>query len=237
MLRSGRLTEIACRKRRGFSPSREAGFSGLSPCFWPAGRGHSFHRQGVFCGHSPVDRLHRRSCCRQYGSAGTPPSRQAVPVAVVPVPPIRLPRRSREPAGLQPKRSVRRLGQRRLGVRLTGKRLVAQMPEPFLPGRLISLRLALHRGTCALFPFLGADHDPAFGALRQIGLPLAPSVACPVRAALPALPDLGVLGILGRLDGGVQPFVHTGMRGARDLGHTADPPTPAALSWDMFSAL
>ena len=42
------LTEIARRKRRGFSPSREAGFSGLSPCFWPAGRVHSFQRQGVF---------------------------------------------------------------------------------------------------------------------------------------------------------------------------------------------
>jgi len=31
------LTEIARRKRQGFRPSRSAGCSGLSPCFWPAG--------------------------------------------------------------------------------------------------------------------------------------------------------------------------------------------------------
>jgi hypothetical protein len=57
-------------------------------------------------GHSPEDRGHRLSRCRQCGSAGAPPSHKAVPVGVVPAPPMHLPRRSREPAGLEPTRSV-----------------------------------------------------------------------------------------------------------------------------------
>src|SRR5258707_1577438 len=71
------------------------------------------------------------------------------------------------------------------------------MPEPFRPGRLIPLRLALDRGTCALFPFLGADHDPAFGAQRQIGLPLAPPVAVPSALPCQPSPTWGALGSWG----------------------------------------
>jgi len=47
--------------------------------------------------------------CREYDAAGAPPSRQADPVGLAPVPPSALPHRSRAPAGLTPTRSVRYL--------------------------------------------------------------------------------------------------------------------------------
>src|SRR5215467_1665275 len=71
-------------------PSREAGLRWLSPLCLRLSRGTLVRAAGLFVGHSPVDRAHRLSRCRQYGSAGTPPSRKAVPVGVVPVPPIHL---------------------------------------------------------------------------------------------------------------------------------------------------
>ena len=40
-----RLTEIARRKRRGLSPSRQAGSHGSSPCFSASGMVHLFYRQ------------------------------------------------------------------------------------------------------------------------------------------------------------------------------------------------
>src|SRR5262245_9680047 len=86
----------------------------------------------------------------------------------------------------EPRRqTLARFGQRSLRVGPTGKRLVAQMPEPLLPGALVAVRLPLEGGARPLLALACADHDPALGALRQVGLLSAPPVPRPVGAALP----------------------------------------------------
>jgi len=42
------------------------------------------------------------------------------------------------------------------------------MPEALLPHLLVACRLTLHGGPSPLLALLGAHHDPAFGALRQV---------------------------------------------------------------------
>jgi hypothetical protein len=91
----------------GCSPRRQAGLQWLQPVLLRLWYGTLVLVAGWLLGRSPVDQAHRPPPCRQNGSAEAPPSRQAVPVGLAPVPPIALPRRSRAPAGLQPKRSVR----------------------------------------------------------------------------------------------------------------------------------
>jgi hypothetical protein len=83
----GYLTAMARRTRRGCSPSRQAGVHGFSPCFSAAGVEHLFQRQVRYWGALRLDRVHRPSPCRQNGSAGRPPSRQADPLWLGSAPP------------------------------------------------------------------------------------------------------------------------------------------------------
>ncbi len=59
------------------------------------------------------------------------------------------------------------------------------MPEALLPRLLVACRLTLHGGPSPLLALLGAHHDPAFGALRQVRLLPAPPVVHPLGAVLP----------------------------------------------------
>src|SRR5262249_45652289 len=79
----------------------------------------------------------------------------------------------------------------------------ARMPEPLCPRLLVALCLTLEGGPCPLLALLGADHDPALGALGQVRLEPTPPVPRPLGAAAPAL--LPVLS-------GVQPFLHPTFR-------------------------
>jgi hypothetical protein len=91
--------------RRGMSPGRQAGVHGFSPCFFASIVVHPFYRRSrfrTFPGR-PEDGSFR---CRQHGWGAALPLRQAVQVAVAPVPPRRLPRRSRAPAALEGVRSA-----------------------------------------------------------------------------------------------------------------------------------
>ena len=101
------MTERARRTRRGLSPSRAAGCQWLEPLPVCRRSGSLVATAGAGLGRSALDRVHRPSPCRQHGAAGAAPSQKAVPVGLAPVPPRALARRSRAPAGLQPKRSVR----------------------------------------------------------------------------------------------------------------------------------
>jgi hypothetical protein len=107
----GELTEGVRRTPCRVSGRGQADFRGLEPVLFHLHCGTRVPTTGsCVWGRSPGDRVQRLSHCREYGSAGTAPSQQAVPVGVVPwlpVPPRHLPRRSRAPAARQPTRSVR----------------------------------------------------------------------------------------------------------------------------------
>src|SRR5258708_14863337 len=87
------------------------------------------------------------------------------------------------------------------------------MPEALLPRLLVACRLTLHGGPSPLLALLGAHHDPAFGALRQVRLLPAPPVVHPLGAVLPR--------VAGR-----EPLLHDGLRGGRGLGDPAHPAPP-----------
>jgi len=104
---TGEVRRTPCR----LSGRGQADFQWREPLFFRLGCGPPVLTTGsLVWGRSPEDRIHRPFHCRQHGAAGTPPSRRAQQfrsvLPVLSVPPIRLPRRSRAPAGLPPTRSV-----------------------------------------------------------------------------------------------------------------------------------